>query len=100
MGITLKAAKPKLEQDLYKAFYDAYTSQFIQEPEAGKCNNIANESIDKAAKEFSNILAKGMSQAIYDFVMEIGIQANVSGVVIAPSGLCTGTIPMTNFTIS
>jgi hypothetical protein len=35
MGMTLAGAKPKLQLDLYKAFYDAYMTQCGTDPEAG-----------------------------------------------------------------
>ena len=100
MGKTLAASKPILEQDLYNAFYDAYMTQYHADPSLNSCNNDAKSAIEKSADKFSKSLSKDMAQAIYDFVMEIGIQANASGVVIAPSGPCTGVIPPTNFTVS
>ena len=100
MGKTLAASKPILEQDLYNAFYDAYMTQYNADPSMNSCNSDAKSAIEKSADKFSKSLSKDMAQAIYDFVMEISIQANASGVVIAPSGPCTGVIPPTNFTVS
>ena len=99
MALTLAGALPKLQLDLYKAFYDAYKTQFVSNSEAGAQTGIVSGDIDKAANQFAMKLSQDMSKAIYDFVKEIGIQANTSGVVIAPSGPCTGIIPMPNFTI-
>lgn len=99
MAMTLIAAKPILQQDLYKAFHDAYMSQFQNNSEAGKYNNDSKKSIEKAADKFSQQLSKDMAQAIYDFVKEIGIEVIIPPTVISPSGPCTGSIPMTNFTI-
>ena len=100
MGKTLAASKPILEQDLYNAFYDAYMTQYQPDPSMNSCDSEAKANIEKYADIFSKSLSKDMAQAIYDFVKEISIQANASGVVIAPSGPCTGVIPPTNFTVS
>ena len=52
------------------------------------------------AEKLSKTLASDLATAIHDFVKEIGIQINtVPPSVIAPSGPCTGMIPMTSFTI-
>ena len=99
MGMTLAGAKPKLEQDLYKAFNDAYLSQFQSNPDAGKYSGEAQNSVKESADKFAKELSKTMAQAIYDFVKEIGIQATLSGTVISPSGPCTGALPPTSFTI-
>lgn len=98
--MTLAAAKPILEQKLFKAFYDAYMSQFESNGEAGKHVGTMQSNITQAANDFSKELSKQMAQAIYDFVKEIGITATVSGTVIAPSGPCTGSLPPTSFTIT
>lgn len=99
MPMTLAGAKPKLQLDLYKAFYDAYLTQFGTDPNAGKYNGLAQSSITEAADKFANSLSTDMAEAIYNFVKEIGIQAVVTGTVIAPSGPCTGNIPLTSFTV-
>jgi hypothetical protein len=99
MGMTLAGAKPKLEQDLYKAFNDAYMSQFSMNVEAGKYMGESQKCLEDAADKFAKELSKSMAQAIYDFVKEIGIQATLSGTVISPSGPCTGALPPTSFTI-
>lgn len=101
MSMTLQGAKPLLEQKLYKAFYDAYMTQCDANSleSASKYDGETKSAFQKKADQFSKSLSKDMADAIYNFVKEIGIQANVSGVVIAPSGPCTGMIPMTNFTI-
>ena len=100
MAKTLAASKPILEQDLYKAFYDAKMTLYNADPSMNSCNNEAHDAIKKAADKFAKTLSKDMAQAIYDFVMEISIQATVTGTVIAPSGPCTGVIPITSFTVS
>jgi hypothetical protein len=99
MALTLAGALPKLQSDLYKAFYDAYKTQFTINSQAGAQVGIVSSGIDKAANQFAMKLSQDMSKAIYDFVKEIGIQANASGVVVSPSGPCTGIIPIPNFTI-
>ena len=102
MPITLAGAKPKLEMDLNKAFYDAYMTQYEDNKvsEAGKYNSDMKNALDKKAHEFADSMAKDMADAIYNFVKEIGIMATVSGTVVAPSGPCAGTIPLTGFTVS
>lgn len=97
--MTLVGAKPKLQSDLYKAFYDAYMTQCGTDPGAGKYNNEANKVMMDHADKFANSLSTDMAEAIYNFVKEIGIQATVTGTVIAPSGPCTGNIPPTSFTV-
>jgi hypothetical protein len=99
MGMTLAGAKPKLQLDLYKAFYDAYMTQCGSDPEAGKYNSETNNAMMQAADKFANSLSADMAEAIYNFVKEIGIQATVTGTVIAPSGPCTGSLPPTSFTV-
>lgn len=102
MPMTLSGAKPKLEQELNKAFYDAYMTQYEDNkvPEAGKYNSNVKSSLEKKAHEFADSMAKDMANAIYNFVKEIGIMATVTGTITAPSGPCMGNIPLTNFTIS
>lgn len=102
MQMTLAGAKPKLEMDLNKAFYDAYMTQYEDNKvsEAGKYNGDIRSALDKKAHDFADSMAKDMAEAIYSFVKEIGIMATVSGTVIAPSGPCTGVIPMNGFTVS
>ena len=102
MPITLAGAKPKLEMDLNKAFYDAYMTQYEDNKvsEAWKYNSDMKNALDKKAHEFADSMAKDMADAIYNFVKEIGIMAKVSGTVVAPSGPCAGTIPLTGFTVS
>ena len=102
MGITLSAAKTKLEMDLKQAFFDAYMTQYEPNniPQAAKYDNDTKIAMQKKADDFSISLSKDLATAIYDFVKEIGITVTLSGTVISPSGPCTGTIPITSFTIS
>lgn len=101
MALTLEGAKPILQQDLYNAFYNAYMTQYASNnlKDIAKFDNDMKEAMEKKAKDFSEQLSKDMAEAIYKFVKEIGIQATVTGTIIAPSGPCTGSIPSTNFTI-
>ena len=95
----LVSAKPNLEQKLNKVLYDAYMTQYNEDPEIGSCNSEAKSELDKAAKKFASSLSGDMAQAIYDFVKEMSIQATVTGTIISPSGPCTGSMPPTSFTI-
>lgn len=109
MANTLQASKIKLEQDLKKAFkdaaYDAYMTQFKSNSllDAQKYDNDTKDAMEKQAKDYAKALADtlagDMAKAIYDFVKEIGIMVTIPPSVIAPSGPCTGSIPITNFTI-
>lgn len=102
MAKTLQGAKPQLEKDLYNAFYNAYMTQYNSNSADGVSDfdSTIKGSMEAQAQKFSDALSKGMATAIYDFVKEIGIDATVSGTVIAPSGPCAGTIPQTSFVIS
>lgn len=102
MAKTLIASKPILEQDLYKAFFDAYMTQFQGNtvPEASKYDGEMQKAMQEKADKFSKTLSKEMADAIYNFVKEISIQATVTGTIIAPSGPCTGALPPTSFTIT
>lgn len=109
MAKTLGVAKITLEQDLKNAFktagYDAYMEQFLKSNTTSKSDSDAQKGFEDLAEKFSKKLSesisKDMATAIYDFVMQIGIQVNsVPPSVIAPSGPCSGTIPMTCFMVS
>ena len=110
MGQTLGVAKNKLKEDLKNAFYDAAYKAYMTQhqpnaiSEAQKHDNIGKKQMEKLAidfaEELSNSLAKDMSEALYNFVKEIGIQITIPPTVIAPSGPCSGVIPPTSFTIT
>ena len=68
-------------------------------PEASKYNSEMKFAMEQKAIKFANSLSSDMATAIYNFVKEIGIQVTVPPSVIAPSGPCSGVIPMTSFTI-
>lgn len=99
--MALKTAKPILQQDLYNAFYDAYMEQYKSNSvtELSSMDAEINIAFQNQAKKFSKVLSEEMAQAIYDFVMEINIQATISGEIVSPSGPCSGTIPPSNFNI-
>lgn len=101
MAKTLIESKPILQADLFKAFYDAYMTQFASslDPDGSSIDGKANSKMQQKATNFSQKLSVSMADAIYKFVKEISIQATVTGVE-SPSGLCTGTIPPVNFKIS
>ena len=101
MAKTLIESKPVLQADLFKAFYDAYMTQFTPslDLDGSSVDGEAKSKMQQKATDFSQKLSIGMADAIYKFVKEISIQATVAGV-IAPSGLCTGTIPPISFKVS
>ena len=102
----LVSAKPNLEQKLNKVLYDAYMTQYNEDPEIGSCNSEAKSELDKAAKKFADEAAGPTADAIYNFVKEIGIIISVPPTVISPitpilpGGPCSGAIPQTNITVS
>lgn len=108
-GQTLKVAKLELEQKLRDAFFNAGFNAYMTQhqpnavSEAQKYDNVGKDQMKKLAndyaEELSKSLAKDMAEAIYNFVKEIGIQVTIPPSVIAPSGPCTGVIPLTSFTI-
>lgn len=102
-GKTLAASKPKLEQDLkkllYDAFYEAEMSMFNDASSAdSRIIASAKQSMTKASQDKANKFAdkayKPLAQAIYDFVMEIGINLVPAGTLIAPQAP-TGALPIT-----
>lgn len=105
----LSTAKMSLQSDLKDAFeaaaYDAYMEQYQPNKvaEAKSDNDVKKgfeDLADKFSKKFASSVSKDMATAIYDFVKEIAISVNsVPPSVISPSGPCTGTIPMTSFSV-
>ena len=95
----LSTAKIVLEQELIKAFYDAYKSQVSIPTENGVSLVDDSASIDKALYEQAEQMGKGMAAAIHNYVSQMDISVVLSGTVISPSGPCVGTIPPTSFTI-
>lgn len=102
-GKTLAASKPKLEQDLKKlledASYEADMSILIEngsvDPRiATKVKSDMDAACRKKAKKFAETAYKPLAQAIYDFVIEIGINLVPKGTLIAPQAPA-GTLPIT-----
>lgn len=102
MPLTLAGAKTILQMDLFNAFKDAYMTQFESNvvTAASKYDSGRKSSLEKKAIEFADSLSKDMAEAIYAFVKEIGIQATISGTVVAPSGPCMGSIQIPDFTVT
>lgn len=101
-GKTLAASKPKLEQDLKKllenASYEADMTMACDKGEAdprisAKLNKDMSEACRKKAKKFAEEAYKPLAQAIYDFVMEIGINLTPRGTLIAPQAP-SGALPV------
>lgn len=104
----LSIGKPILKQKIQKILYDAYMTQFSGNvvPEAAKYDNIMEEGFKKNADKFSKIAAGPATDAIYNFIKEIGINITVSGTITAPplppvlpSGPCTGSISASNIIV-
>ena len=101
-GKTLAASKPKLEQDLKKLLEEASYEADIALIEGGdadpRINATANQVLDdaakKRAKKFAEKAYKPLAQAIYDFVIEIGINLIPKGTLMAPQAPA-GTLPIT-----
>lgn len=103
----LKTAKPILESQLktilYNAAYEAMTSQM----EIGEADPMMKEKYDanfreasvKFAQTFSETACKPMAQAIYDFVMQIGITMSPHGTLISPHGPVTGAATINDFKV-
>lgn len=105
----LSSAKPILEQALKQMLYEAYMNQFNPNKvtESSHHDSEAEQLYMKKARDFSEKACGPTATAIYNFVMEIGIQATNVSTVIAPplppalpGGPCSGVIPIPNFQIS
>ena len=102
----LKDAKPKLQDDiegiLKDAIYEAYMTQY-KESDNTIINSFTKNSMSTAAKEFSEkaskLIGKPLAEAIYNFVLEIGITAKPNQLV-APNGPVSGVININEFSIS
>lgn len=102
-GKTLAASKPKLEQDLKKlledACYEAEMSMLMDNGEvdpriAAKIKLDMDMACRKKAQKFAEKAHKPLAQAIYDFVIEIGINLVPKGTLIAPQAPA-GSLPVT-----
>jgi hypothetical protein len=104
---TLGASLPKLQADLLKilqkAAFEAYKTQLNAGTADGGVQARMDAKLNAAALKFSQKFAQEaaqpMAKAIYDFTMEIGINATNVSTVISPHGPCTGAIPMNNFKV-
>lgn len=96
----LVTAKIKLQKELYKALYDAYMADFAPNivTEEGSYDANIKSAMEKKAIKYATGLSMDLTDAIYKFVKEIGIQATVTGVS-SPVGPCTGMLLPTNFKI-
>lgn len=102
-GLTLAAAKPKLETDLKKlledSFYEAEMTAFNEGGDADpRIMVMVKQEMDKAAhkkaKKFADKAYKPLAEAIYKFVLEIGIDLIPTGKLIAPQAP-SGSLPIT-----
>ena len=98
----LTTALPILQQALLIMLKEAYMTQYDPNmvTAASKYDSNSESLYQKKAQDFALSAAPKVALAIYAFVKEIGIQASMTGTVIAPSGPCTGNIPMPNFTVT
>lgn len=105
----LSVAKPILQQQLLSILEAGYMSQFDQNElaDARKYDSDIKSRYNINAKKFAQKAAGPVATAIYNFVKEIGIMANVTGTITAPpappilpGGPCLGSIPLTGFMIS
>lgn len=99
-GLTLVAAKPKLEQDIKKILEDAmYESEMTtmsdgEEPRvSAMVKSLLEQTSRKKAKKFAEQACKPMAEAIYNFVSEIGITLTPKGTLLAPQAP-TGVLPI------
>jgi len=103
----LKSALPKLQGDIEKilidSLYEAQMSVFKangSEPVIDTyCNTTLQESAMSYAKKAAEKASQPLAEAIYNFVMEIGILA-VPKSLTAPNGPVSGVINMVDFKVS
>lgn len=101
-GLTLAGAKPKLEQDIKKLLEDALYEAEMSGVTAGDADPriaaMVKTELDKAsrkkAKKFAEVAYGPMAQAIYSFVLEIGVTLVPKGTLIAPQAPA-GALPIT-----
>lgn len=108
----LKTALPTLESDLYniiqEASYNAFmTTQIASSYASDSVSTRMDSELTQAATNFSVMFAETaaepMADAIYRFVLEIGIVGTPSGSLISTSiktpSPVTGSMPMSDFAI-
>ena len=102
-GKTLAAAKPKLEADIKKlledSFYEAEMTAFNMGTDADpRIIAMVQQEMDKASRKKAQIFAARacmpLAKAIYEFVLEIGIDLIPTGMLMAPQAP-SGTLPIT-----
>lgn len=100
-GLTLGASKPKLEQDIRQILEDAfYEAEMTTKDDGGESritamvNDLLDKTSRKKAKTFADKAYQPLAQAIYDFVMEIGVTLTPKGTLMAPQAT-TGILPVT-----
>ena len=91
-GKTLAASKPKLEQDIKKLLEDACYESEMTAFATGKgdprivaaVKKSMEQGARKKAQKFAEKAYQPLAQAIYDFVMEIGINLSPKGTLLCP----------------
>ena len=99
-GATLSASKPVFEEVLFQVLFQAsmQADMTLLSPEApGEAAALAAAELTKVATEraskFAEIASKGIAEAVYAFVSEIGININTPMIQSAPTGgPCTGLV--------
>lgn len=99
-GLTLAAAKPKLEQDIKKILEDAlYEAEMTtmsegEEPRiSAMVKSLLEQTSKKKAQKFAEQVCTPMAEAIYKFVSEIGITLTPKGTLMAPQS-SSGILPV------
>lgn len=89
MGMTLAAAKTKLQMDIENALKEALLDTFPKVTNNPDANKVANNIATKFAKKG----APKIAEAIYSFVKEANITGTITGIVTAAGamGPVTGT---------
>ena len=103
----LKTAKPILESQLKTILYNAAYEAMISQMEAGEADPMMKEKYDmnfrtaamKFAQAFSETACKPMAQAIYNFVMQMGITMTPQGTLMSPHGPVTGAATINDFKV-
>lgn len=102
-GKTLLGAKPEFETQLKKAFkqaaYDAFMTTLVDGKNVDPAINASirkdmMSAAEKYSDTFSDTIYQPIADAIYKFVLEIGIQLTPKGTLIAPQAP-SGSLPIT-----
>lgn len=101
-GKTLAGAKPELESNIKKLLEDAFYEAEMTALDSGgdadpRIMAMVKQEMDKAsrkkAQKFANEAYKPLAEAIYKFVLEIGIDLIPTGKLMAPQAP-SGTLPI------